>query len=63
MKIQITETGYYDTASEKCRLLRDGDILEVLKETRPAPCKSKENAGVWTVCGAFVEDGNYKLIV
>jgi len=62
MKIQIIETGYYDTTSEKCRLLKNGDILEVLKETRPAPCKSKGGNGVWTVCGAFVEDENYKLV-
>lgn len=62
MKIKIIETGYYDTASEKCRLLKNGDILEVSKEIRPAPCKSKEGGGVWTECGVFVEDENYKMI-
>lgn len=62
MKIQIIETGYYDTHSEKCRLLKAGDILEISKENFPAPCKAKEGTGVWTVCGVFVEDENYKFL-
>jgi hypothetical protein len=60
-KVKITERGYYDTKSEKCRLLMDGDILTVEKEQGKAPCKSKEGQGLWCD-GVFVENGNFVFV-
>lgn len=59
MKIKVIATGYYDTSSEKFKLLRDGDVLKVSDEQGEAPCKSKENNGVWCEGGIFVETENY----
>ena len=60
-RIQITERGFYDTKNEKCKLLFQGDILEIEKIQSKAPCKSKEGNGLW--CGGvFIENDNFVFI-
>jgi len=62
MKIEIIARGFYDTNSERWRLLKEGEILTVAENQYPAPCRSKEGNGKWSDCGVFVETENFKEI-
>jgi hypothetical protein len=59
--ITIISAGYFDTAHEyKVALLREGQLLNVLADQLPAPCRGKRGRGVWCASElrpVFVDDG------
>lgn len=65
MTATITETGYYDTPSERCALLHAGDTVttSATLDICPAPCRSKQGSGRWFVRSngqsVFVENENF----